>query len=123
MKFKIPNITDKNLVGVAIGEEAGHWYVQTTDIESDTYYSELIAEPVTFEEAVEIAKELNKKFGMKIVVWSNESVYAEGYGHGIIHARRSDMKSNYPILVEFEDENIDESNRFRYFSFDQIQLG
>lgn len=123
MKIKMPNITDKNLVGVAIGEETGHWYVQTTDIESDTYYSELIAEPVTFEEAVKIAKGFNKKFGMKIVIWSDESVYVEGYGYGVIHARRSDMKSNYPILVEFEDENIDESNRFRYFSFDQIQLG
>lgn len=114
--------TDKNLVGIAIGEESNGWYVQTTDIKHDTYLSENIADCLRKDEAFEIANKFRERYGMKIVIWSNERVYVEGYGYGIIQGRSSDMTSDYPIFIEFEDESLHELDRCGYFSFDQIKF-
>lgn len=63
--------TDSMLIGIAIGEENGKWYVQTTDLLSDTHLSETIEEDLECKEhAVAIAMLYVKKYQLKFFDWS-----------------------------------------------------
>lgn len=65
--------TDNKLVGIAIGSEAGKWYIQTTDLTDEGECSESIEEGIANkEQAVSIANLYVEKYQMQLFHWNNE---------------------------------------------------
>ena len=114
------NTIDNKLVGIAVGKENDKWYVQTTDVKSDTYLSESIQENLEdVDHALAIAKIYHEKYNMNIVIWSNSRVYIEGYGTGKVIG--TDLNEDYPIIVEF-DSPSHLSDAVGYFNINQIHF-
>lgn len=61
-------------VELAIGKEDGAWYVQTTDLNTETEYSECVVDGVSYIQALNALKKAMIKYNMGYQNWSAENI-------------------------------------------------
>jgi|SRR5699024_10931956 len=62
-----------DVIKLAVGLDSEGWYVQTTDVKEDTYYSESIESGLNTKiEALAIANHYSRKYNLEVEIWDND---------------------------------------------------